>query len=149
MLVIVNDYVAEDVSVDKMLISYVEKKDVEEVVNGLSTITDEAIGEVIKNNDVINLKNLLNSQKNIDEQLANSFDVKQELFIKARRQLEEIRLKLTIEAGNKLALKGFNIATEELSNVVRELTNIEQTYNNTEKRCKRCLKRKQISNPLK
>ena len=164
MSVIVNDYVTDDVPIEDMYISYVEKDEVEEVVNGATTITDEAIGEVIKNNEVINLKNLLISQKSIDEQLANNPNIKVEgnkkenthgrtkylnldeimgnldemekgketkaLTIRTRRQLEEIRLKLTIEAGNKLALKGFNIATEELSSVVTELTNIEQAYNN-------------------
>ena len=71
--------------------------------------------------------NLDRIMTNLDEmETRRAIDVQ---IVTARRQLEEVRLKLTLESGRKLALKGFNIATEDLSNVVEELKNIEKMYN--------------------
>ena len=47
---------------------------------------------------------------------------------KAKRQLEEIRLKMTAEAAAKLEKKGFHIETEPLEKVVEELRNQEDSY---------------------
>lgn len=47
---------------------------------------------------------------------------------KAKRQLEEIRLKMTSEAAAKLEKKGFHIETEQLEKVVEELKNQENSY---------------------
>ena len=46
----------------------------------------------------------------------------------ARRQLEEIRLKMTMEAAAKLAGKGINIETDGLASVVEELYKLEEDY---------------------
>jgi hypothetical protein len=48
--------------------------------------------------------------------------------IRARRQLEEIRLKMTLEAANLLEKKGFKLETEELSKVVDALRELEDSY---------------------
>lgn len=48
--------------------------------------------------------------------------------IKARRQLEEIRLMMTKEAGMNLLKKGIDIQTEPLENLVEELKIQEQEY---------------------
>lgn len=48
--------------------------------------------------------------------------------LKARRQMEEIRLKMTLEAAGQLEKKGFSIDTEELSKVVHELRELEDNY---------------------
>lgn len=48
--------------------------------------------------------------------------------IKARRQMEEIRLKMTVEAAGKLEKKGFSIETERLERVVEELKKLEESY---------------------
>ncbi|MBE5934785.1 MAG: hypothetical protein E7262_03240 [Lachnospiraceae bacterium] len=157
---IANDYVADDVPVENMIIGYVDKEEIKGAVENFSNISDEAIKNVISNDQVLNLRNLLSSQRSIEAQLAensqedNNFgkikagkylnidkimgtleEREQERLIEsqtisARRNLEEMRLKLTIEASNKLALKGFSIATEELSSVVEELRNIENSINN-------------------
>lgn len=57
-------------------------------------------------------------------------DARDEQFeaLKARRQLEEIRLKMTVEAAGKLEKKGFSIDTEGLSRVVEELRKQENEY---------------------
>ena len=48
--------------------------------------------------------------------------------VEAKRQLEEIRLKMTVESGQKMAAKGIDINTTELEKVVEELRNIEDEY---------------------
>lgn len=49
-------------------------------------------------------------------------------YITAKRQLEEIRLKLTTEACNKMLLKGISVETEGLSRVVEQLKTMENEY---------------------
>lgn len=49
-------------------------------------------------------------------------------LITARRQLEEIRLKMTTEAFVKLMNKGIQIETEDLTTIVKELRNQEDAY---------------------
>lgn len=48
--------------------------------------------------------------------------------IKARRQLEEIRLKMTLEAAALLEKKGFNTQTQQLGKVVDALRELEDSY---------------------
>lgn len=48
--------------------------------------------------------------------------------VHARRQLEEIRLKLTVESGHKLLEKGIQIDTDGLNRIVEGLREIEQDY---------------------
>lgn len=42
-------------------------------------------------------------------------------FIKAKRQIEEIRLKMTLEAGRRMIQKGIYLETESLQKIVEEL----------------------------
>ncbi len=48
--------------------------------------------------------------------------------IKAKRQLEELRLKMTLEAAGQLRKKGISIETEQLSKVVEELRRLEDNH---------------------
>ncbi len=48
--------------------------------------------------------------------------------ITARRQLEEIRLMMTVQSVVQLHRQGFDIATEPLENVVKQLQEIENAY---------------------
>ncbi|HWT74730.1 MAG TPA: DUF6240 domain-containing protein [Mobilitalea sp.] len=48
--------------------------------------------------------------------------------IKAKRQLEEIRLKMTLEAAAQLEKKGFQIETQQLGKVVEALRDLENNY---------------------
>lgn len=52
-------------------------------------------------------------------------------IVTARRQLEEIRLTMTVEASYHLLKRGFSIETEELSRLVEELKGIEENYYKT------------------
>ncbi|HCL02967.1 MAG TPA: hypothetical protein DHW61_11260 [Lachnoclostridium phytofermentans] len=48
--------------------------------------------------------------------------------ITAKRQLEEIRLKLTVEASLKLSAKGISLETESIAKVVEGLKQLEEEY---------------------
>jgi hypothetical protein len=48
--------------------------------------------------------------------------------VKAQRQLEEIRLKMTLEAAAKLEKQGFSIETQRLEKVVDALRELEDSY---------------------
>lgn len=48
--------------------------------------------------------------------------------IKAKRQLEELRLKMTLEAAGQLRKKGISVETERLGKVVEELRKLEEDY---------------------
>lgn len=53
---------------------------------------------------------------------------KQYEAIKAQRQMEEIRLKMTLEAASRLEKKGISIETQKLEKVVEELRKLENSY---------------------
>lgn len=65
-----------------------------------------------------------------DEETSQNLTTRDSLYeeIKARRQLEEIRLKMTLEVASKLEGKGFKIETESLEKVVDALRELENKY---------------------
>lgn len=104
------------------------------LVEDINNISDEAIHNVVENEEQINLKNLSAAQKEIDgmqREKNNENDTITEVSEKSlqeitvKRQLEEIRLMMTQEANLKLLKSGFNIDTAELSEVVEALKNME------------------------
>lgn len=90
------------------------------ILNETNEIKDEAIDAVINENKTINLKNLWKADEDV-------LDVpKNPESISARRSLEEIRLKMTLEVNVALLKKGISIDTLPLSDLVEELK--EQEY---------------------
>lgn len=67
-----------------------------------------------------NLHKELNSKK---EGAASSFET-----VRVRRQLEELRLKMTVESGARLLKQGISIETTKLSTLVDELKAMENAY---------------------
>lgn len=103
------------------------------IVNGLPNIQDEAITKTLVEDQEVTLGNLLNAQEEIDNGDVSwrSMPITQNIAlaeIRAKRQLEEIRLKMTTEAGNRLAAKGIRLDTTGLQRVVEELRHLEQEY---------------------
>lgn len=105
----------------------------------ITHISDAAIIKVANENNEITLENLKEANKNLSEQDLeikiqmdledfNSFTENDMKAITAKRQLEEIRLKMTVEASRKLTLKGIHIETESLGKLVEELKEIEDNY---------------------
>lgn len=125
--------------------------DMKKLIEDIKSITDQAIVETTKKYDgkAITLELLKKEQEQISQTLVateinknidkvsnpviieTSAAVVSEIDIKAveaKRQLEEIRLKMTLESGQKMAAKGIDINTTSLEKVVEELRNIEDEY---------------------
>lgn len=112
-----------------------------------AAIGDEAVIEAVKDHEVskINGKVLEKMQKQLaaagkdtkENQLDTIMDadeVQEEFDIKTvtvRRQLEEIRLKMTLESGQQLIKKGFKLDTDSLSKIIDGLKELEDKYYNS------------------
>lgn len=117
----------------------VETLDIEiiQLVNKLQKVEDRHIIDVTKNNKVVTLEKLFAEQEISDKAQHNNLEneTTQESYQKTlanKRQLEEIRLKMTVEAATRLDESGIKIETEPLEKVVEALRASEkelyQTY---------------------
>lgn len=119
-----------------------------EAIDTVSEVTDEELQYIVRNNYELNIKNF-EKIKNTDTaqeekaKLPDKPDVlkKPEVaeqteqpeqpereYIKVKRQLEEIRLMMTVQSGVKMLIKGIHIDTEPLENIVDELKLQEKQY---------------------
>ena len=102
---------------------------------------DESIEHIVSRRNKVSIKSLYEYEKNKKAKTESNLDElsrkeinKKELdsihieSITNRRQLEEIRLKLTVESGAKLIKNGISIEVVELSKLVDELKGLEQEY---------------------
>ncbi len=118
-------------------------------ITAFGAISDEAIKAAVKNNEngQANYRELRNAQRqSVQQDLstdreqfkaaeadgseefeaeAGSIDIK---TITVRRQLEEIRLKLTLDSGQQLIRQGFKLDTDSLSKIVDGLKEVEDRY---------------------
>ncbi len=98
-------------------------------------ITDEAADLVTAENKTLNLRNLTKAQEEIEQRAAQdkaergaaAFDTPE--AVTQRRQLEEARLMMTVEANRKLIASGYSIDTTELEALVEALKKLEQEQN--------------------
>ena len=95
-------------------------------VEGYGRISDEAVDLTVAEEKQVNLLNLTKAQERID-----AGEVAQEVpaAITQRRQLEEARLMMTIEANRQLMARGYAIDTTELEALVEALKKLEQEQN--------------------
>ncbi len=84
-------------------------------------ISDEAVKEVARRGEQQDLRHLCAAQDEIDAQAGEAARNDTIEEISARRQLEELRLQMTITANYSLIKRGFAIDTTELSQLVEEL----------------------------
>lgn len=112
-------------------------EDMNKLIEDIKSITDQAIVQTTKKFDAkeitigllkkeqeqINQSNPINVETNTV--IVGEIDIK---AVETKRQLEEIRLKMTLESGQKMAAKGISIDTTSLEKVVEELRNIEDEY---------------------
>ena len=89
-------------------------------------ISDEAVDQTVSDGKALNLRNLAKAQEQIDRYGAAEGTPQQ---ISARRQLEEVRLMMTIEANRKLIESGYSIDTAELEELVEALKKAEEEQN--------------------
>ncbi|MBH1941007.1 hypothetical protein I5677_08900 [Mobilitalea sibirica] len=108
------------------------RKDIEQLIKDIHSIEEDTIGEAIKESLELTIRKLVAYQKTIKEpekhENKNSHPPRSGEAIKAQRQLEEIRLKMTAEAAQRLESRGFHIETQRLERVVTELRKLEDEY---------------------
>ncbi|MFT4144555.1 MAG: DUF6240 domain-containing protein [Mobilitalea sp.] len=119
------------------------------LVEKIKVISEDSVSKAVETDTELTLKNLIAIQENskIEQQENNPLkgenltaenekeavenevvDDKAYKEVRAKRQLEEIRLKMTIESASKLEKQGFSIETNELSKVVDALKQLEDNY---------------------
>ncbi len=96
-------------------------------VEAYGRISDEAVDVTVAEEKAVNLRNLTKAQEQIDAGNAAVADTPQ--AVTQRRQLEEIRLMMTIEANRELMASGYSIDTTELEALVDALKKLEQEQN--------------------
>lgn len=113
--------------------SKLTNEEVHQIVKDIHNFDDQVIEDTYKNNQNITIENLQktlyeNTEKVLHkkEEKVESVDAQQVSITK--RQLEELRLKLTVEAALKLNNK-IDIQTADLEEVVQELKMLEQEEN--------------------
>lgn len=102
----------------------------------LESISDDALKNIVLAGKEITIENLAREQKVIDENanatfiytnVENKSEESYEL-ISGRRQLEELRLMMSVEASFRMLKQGIKVETTELSKLVEELKTEEQQY---------------------
>lgn len=100
-----------------------------QAVQDFRNIPEEAIDKVISIGGKINLDNLRHAyESNTDSIIKQNNSDSTVAAVTARRQLEEIRLSMSVKAAKSLNDKGININTTELSKIVDGLRQIENEY---------------------
>lgn len=113
--------------------SFVERA--QEAYQVIQETTAQDIKEVIANElpiTISNLKDVQAKQTEDTSEKANSkaLEVSEDniTYITARRQLEEIRLQMSVEANYRLLKQGISIETSSLQALITELKNAENLY---------------------
>jgi hypothetical protein len=87
-------------------------------------ITEDDIKKTLESGKEINLRNLYNAQNAVDTTTEMSKDVQETKFVQARLQLEEVRLRMTIEANKQLLDSGFSIDTAPMEKLIERLKSV-------------------------
>lgn len=103
-------------------------------VEAFGKITDEAVDRTVAEDKALTLRNLTKAQEEIDRTAQGKAERSEIAFdtpeaVTQRRQLEEVRLMMTIEANRKLMASGYAIDTTELEALVEALKKLEQEQN--------------------
>lgn len=95
-------------------------------------LTDEAMEKVFTEGKIFTIKNLKKAMLEISLSVTTpgmayeKKTIESPVFVTAKRQLEEIRLRMTVDANYKLLKSGFSIETAELEQVVEKLKQQEE-----------------------
>ena len=89
-------------------------------------ISDEAVDQTVAEGKEVNLRNLEKAQQKIERNGVSENTLE---AVSARRQLEEVRLMMTIEANRKLIESGYSIDTMDLEKLVEALKKMEEEMN--------------------
>ena len=121
----------------------------QKVIQKVNSISDDAVAYAVTSNSELTLQRLTTIQENLAAGKIKADELEDETpgqqtsgqeatsgkdkdyeyeTIKAQRQMEEIRLKMNLEAAGRLEKKGIDVETQELEKVVEELRRLEDSY---------------------
>lgn len=95
------------------------------LVEDAGQITDHALRMAIKKDEKLSLGNLIQNTGRMTDQTVELTREDEMRFVKASRQLEEVRLKMTVEANVRLLKSGFAIDTAPIRQVIDRLKEAE------------------------
>lgn len=114
-----------DLSRDESI--YEKAVDVYEAVQKLDLEVADEVSENRSEKKEASLKNLAESRSEEKElSLKDLIESQKEFGLTARRQLEEVRLRMTVEANIKLLRSGFQIDTEPMEQLIEQLKQAEE-----------------------
>lgn len=96
-----------------------------DIWNRWQQVSDEAVDYAAQQGKGLTLQKLEQAQKQLTDGYQNTAGKN----ITARRQLEEVRLQMTISANRELLKSGYAIETAELEELVEALKNVEKQQN--------------------
>lgn len=111
----------------------VKALDIQEKLQGIS---EDALKNIILSSKPLTIENLAKEQKVIEDNRDATFiyssvkTVAEEgpELVTARRQLEEVRLMMTVQASIRMMKQGIDVGTKELSQLVEDLRQVEEDY---------------------
>ena len=103
------------------------------LVNDVAAISDEAVRQVVTNDDELTIRNLKEYDRQIGEAQSEETgslteESNSDSLVSAKLFLEETRLQMTVEANIRLLKKGISVDTTSLEKLVEELKTAEQEY---------------------
>ncbi len=127
------EYAREEVLVENDAAVFVDRVGVKDETPSKKAVSTEDSGipeETVdeKNASGVSAGETASQDKNENGGSADTDPNKQYEAIRAQRQMEEIRLKMTLEAASRLEKKGISIETQKLEKVVEELRRLENNY---------------------
>ncbi|MBQ4529434.1 MAG: hypothetical protein IJA36_02315 [Lachnospiraceae bacterium] len=107
-----------------------------QIQQAVESITDNAVKNVVQSGKELTIANLFKAQKTVEQNSDSTFIFKTGTvveedsveLISARRQLEELRLIMSVEASFRMLKQGIKVETTELSKLVEELKVEEKQY---------------------
>lgn len=105
-------------------------------VNVVEAAEEEELEQVIADQKEVTIENLENAKQQAEfsgegqkQEAGQKQLIRESLaFVTARRQLEELRLKMTLEASVRMLKQGIKVETESLQNLVERLRETEKSY---------------------
>ncbi|HHT97779.1 MAG TPA: hypothetical protein GXZ90_07785 [Clostridiales bacterium] len=104
-----------------------QNKNISDLVEDIKKLSEKDIEKLIKQKKEINLNNLIKSNKGYP---LNNVEINSDKIdeVSVKRQLHEIRLKLTYESAKALKDNGIEVDIEPLEKIVKELKSMENKY---------------------
>ena len=107
-----------------------------QIQQAVESITDNAVKNVVQSGKELTIANLFKAQQTVEQNSDSTFIFKTGTvveedsveLISARRQLEELRLIMSVEASFRMLKQGIKVETTELSKLVEELKVEEKQY---------------------